>query len=62
LEDNHTFCLFDLSLTRYKQDLAFDFAFVVDIPQLNSEVAIDAWLAWISADLKKRATSRIRKK
>jgi|LakMenE01Jun11ns_1017448.scaffolds.fasta_scaffold9560447_1 hypothetical protein len=37
-----------------------NFAFVVDIPQLNSEVAIDAWLAWIAADLKKRAKSRIR--
>jgi hypothetical protein len=37
-----------------------NFVLVVDIPRLNSEVAVDAWLAWITEDLKKRAKSRIR--
>lgn len=31
---------------------------VVEIPILNSEKAIDNWLAWISADLKKHAMKR----
>ena len=36
---------------------------VVEIPKLNSETAIDAWLQWVTSDLKKQAMKRkIRKK
>lgn len=39
-----------------------NFVFVVDIPRLNSEVEIDGWCDWITADLKKRVKSRTRRK
>jgi hypothetical protein len=37
-----------------------NFVLVVDIPRLNSEVEVNGWCDWITADLKKRAKSRIR--